>query len=281
MEMPSATDYPLSAFADEIDPSLTVQLEWLQKLGIGGLDLRSVDGINVLDLTTADVMKIGEACEAANISIQSIGSPVNKIDYDVLLQGRELDRLDTAIRAALRLNTKRIRIFTPRLLEENEDHVQRIIDWMREQKVRAEMQGLILIVENDAQFWSAYPDNAKRLFDELGSPSFRAAFDFANTVLIGFRPMRDWFPWLLPHLDTLHIKDAIESEHRVVPAGQGDGQLEETLSWLVAQGWQGPLTLEPHLQSAGPLGGYSGGELFEVATQALRDVLARIGLVPA
>lgn len=278
--MPAAADYPLSAFADEIDPSLAVQLEWLAKLRIPALDLRSVDQINVLDLGTADLVRIGDSCEAAGIAIQSIGSPVNKIDYDVMAQGRELDRLDKAIRAAQLLNTKRIRVFSPRLpANAPEELAQKVIDWMREQKTRAEVNGVTLIVENDDTYWNAYPENARRLFNELGGPSFKAAFDFANTVLIGFRPMGDWFPWLLPHLDTLHIKDAVESEHRVVPAGQGDGQLEETLGWLVSEGWKGPLTLEPHLQSAGPFGGYSGGELFGVATEALREVLSRLGVV--
>jgi sugar phosphate isomerase/epimerase len=135
-----------------------------------------------------------------------------------------------------------------------------------------------LILENDDRYWNAFPETAKKMFDTLGGPSFRAAFDFANTVLIGYRPMKDWFPWLLPHLDTLHIKDAIQSERRVVPAGQGDAQIEETLRWLVEQGWSGPLTLEPHLSAAGPFGGFSGPQLFEEATNALRQVLGRVGV---
>lgn len=146
---------------------------------------------------------------------------------------------------------------------------------MREQIAYAAGQDLILLHENDAKFWGAYPENAKILFQELGSPNFRAAFDFANTVLLGFRAMHHWFPWLLPHLDTLHIKDAFEAEHRIVPAGEGEGQLEETLRYLLQEGWYGPLTLEPHLQAAGPLGGYSGPQLFEVAAKALRSVLER------
>jgi sugar phosphate isomerase/epimerase len=275
------SQFPLSGFADEIDPSLDVQLKTLQELQIPGLDLRSVDGVNVLDLSTADLVRIKDACLAANIDIQSIGSPVNKVEYNVFAEARELDRLNKAIKAAQHLNCGRIRVFTPKVAAGKEEELgPKILDWMREQRNRAENQGVILIVENDDTYWNAFPDHAKRLFDTLGNSSFKAAFDFANTVLIGFRPMQDWFPWLLPHVDTLHIKDAVEADRRIVPAGGGDGQIQETLAWMVKQGWSGPLTIEPHLQAAGPFGGFSGPALFGEATKALRKIMAQVG-VPA
>ena len=90
--------------------------------------------------------------------------------------------------------------------------------------------------------------------------------------------MSDWFPWVLPYLDTLHIKDAIEADHKIVPAGEGDGELLDAFNWLVSQGWSGPLTIEPHLAAAGPRGGFSGEELFEVAVVALRKVAGEAGI---
>jgi len=91
--------------------------------------------------------------------------------------------------------------------------------------------------------------------------------------------MPDWFPWVIPFVDTLHIKDAIEAERRVVKAGDGDGELLEGLKAMVEAGWSGPLTIEPHLSAAGPFGGFSGEDLFEVAVTALRSVAAEAGVV--
>jgi sugar phosphate isomerase/epimerase len=116
------------------------------------------------------------------------------------------------------------------------------------------------------------------LLEEFSGPNFRAIYDFGNAVLIGTRTMRDWFPWIVPHLDTLHIKDAIESEHRFVAAGEGDGQMLEAFMNLDVYGWTGPLTLEPHAQVAGPQGGFSGEQAFEHAVGALRKVLEAAGL---
>ena len=275
--MPPPAKFVLSAFADEISPSLAEQVRVLEELGVSGLDLRSVDGVNVLDLDNSILYKVHESCQAAGLHVQSIGSPVNKIPYDVLGQGRELDRLNKAIKIAQHINVKRIRIFAPEVPKELEQELApKILDWMREQKDRADAQGVMLLLENDARYYSAFPHISQLLFDKLGGPSFKAAFDFANTVLIGYRP-KDWFPWLLPHLDTLHIKDAVEREGKVVPAGQGDGEIGETLGYLIKEGWNGPLTLEPHLQAAGAFGGFSGEQLFREAVGALRSVLAEVG----
>jgi sugar phosphate isomerase/epimerase len=269
----------LSGFADEVDANLTIQIETFSKLGIPGIDLRSVNSVNVLDLEPHQLFEIGDRVRAAGLHIQSIGSPVNKVPYHVLGKAKELDRLKRAIKAAQLLQVKRIRLFTPETPhEESEQLGDAVIEWMRDQRKMAEDSGITLIVENDANYWSSFPDQAKRLFDCLGTLSFRAAFDFANTVLIGFRPMRDWFPWLLPHLDTLHIKDALQEQGTIVPAGEGEGEIAETLTWLIQQGWSGPLTLEPHLQAAGALGGFSGPELFETATLALRKITGQIGV---
>lgn len=270
--------FTLTAFADEVSPNLDEQLSALTAHGVSGIDVRSVEGVNVLDLTLADFERIRDQAAERGIHVSCVGSPVNKVPYDIMGQGRELDRLRKACYAAARLNTKKIRLFTPEVPEdEHEARTGDVIKWMKEQKKIAQEHGLVLLHENDARFWGAYPQNAKRLFEELGDDSFKAAFDFANTVLIGFRPMDDWFPWLLPHLDTIHIKDAVAAEGKVVPAGEGDGQIQETLAYLIGEGWNGPLTLEPHLKAAGPLGGFSGEQLFATAVAALKKTLAEAG----
>ncbi len=268
--------FPLTGFADEISPDLETQVKELARLGLTGLDLRSVAGVNVLDLSTQDIQRVNDVCREHGIVVQSIGSPVNKIKYDVMLQGRERERLRKAIHAGSIINVQRIRIFSPEVPEDQHEAMAgTILDWMADQRRLAEDFGATLIHENDGHYWGAYPTNAKRMFEQLGSDHFKACFDFANTVLIGFKPMDDWFPWLLPYLDTLHIKDA--KDGKVLAPGEGDGQIVETMKWLIEQGWNGPLTMEPHLQAGGPYGGFSGSELFEVAVRSFREVLSQAG----
>jgi 3-dehydroshikimate dehydratase len=91
------------------------------------------------------------------------------------------------------------------------------------------------------------------------------------------RPFSEGYELLKDYIEYVHVKDGLMAEGRVVPAGQGDGQWRELLGALKARGFDGFLSLEPHLASAGAFSGFSGPELFEVAAKALRALLAELG----
>ncbi len=265
----------ITGFVDEAASDAREQIAVARRLGLSAVDVRTVDGKNVLQLTDDEARAYRELAESAGLAIQSVSSPVNKVPLTADNRGEENRKLRRAIELCGVFGTRRIRIFSPTALDQcREEDWPAVRDWMAEQVSMAKEADVVLLHENDARFYGAFPEGGRRLFEEFGSEHFRAAFDFANTVLIGFRPLRHWFPWLLPHLDTLHIKDAVESEGRVVPASEGDGQMVETLRWLATMGWDGPLTLEPHLAVAGKFGGFTGPELFEAATNTLRRTIA-------
>jgi 3-dehydroshikimate dehydratase len=266
----------LTGFGDEISADLDVQLRLMKKLGLVGLDLRSAFGKNVLQLTDQDVEQVKSAVEAHGLRVQCIGSPVNKVKFTTEGASEELGKLRRSVAIAKSLCVGRIRIFSPEAAwQDNDPAWPDVRSWMADQVAFAEDEGVLLLHENDGTFFGAYPHNCRLLLEEFGGPSFRAVFDFANTVLLGYRPMNDWFPWLLPYLDTLHIKDA--KDGKVVAAGEGDGQIAETLEYLFSQDWQGPLTLEPHAQVAGAASGFSGEQAFEYAVAAFRTVLDQVG----
>jgi sugar phosphate isomerase/epimerase len=270
--------FTFSAFGDEAAPDLVGQVDAIVAAGITGLDLRSVDGINVLSLDNATLECVAEECRTRGCHVQAVGSPINKVTLSHNTFEEETAKLSRAIHAAQLLGTRRIRIFTPETPPHQGAAAWADLKPIMETMIKmAQDADMVLLHENDAHYFGAFPEHAKHLFGDLGGPNFKAAFDFANTVLIGFRPMRDWFPWLLPHLDTLHIKDAVEAEHQVVPAGEGDGELVQTLQFVVSQGWSGPLTLEPHLKAAGPLGGFSGPDLFAHAAKKMKEVAEAAG----
>ena len=64
----------------------------------------------------------------------------------------------------------------------------------------------------------------------------------------------------------------------VVPAGEGDGELLETLTALRDDGYAGFASLEPHLIDFDSTGGFSGPELFGRAARAFRSLTDGIGV---
>ncbi len=107
----------------------------------------------------------------------------------------------------------------------------------------------------------------------MGSPALRATFDAANFVQCGVRPFTQGYGLLRPYLVYLQVKDALAATGEVVPAGQGDGQVRQTLAALRDSGFEGFVSLEPHLAQAGRYGGFSGPEGFARAARALKEIL--------
>jgi sugar phosphate isomerase/epimerase len=270
--------HPLTGFVDEISPELSEQVRVARACGLTGIDVRSVGGVNVLDLTDEQLAEVRQAAADAGLSVQSVGSPVNKVAFSAENRGKEVQKLRRALHAARILGAKRIRIFSPEVPEgEHEARWSEVLAWMAEHADIARTAHVLLLHENDGRYYGAYPANAKRMMEALHSPNFRFAFDFANTVQLGFSPVEDWLPWVLPYTDTIHVKDAVKGTGQVVPAGKGDGQIEEFLKVALQEGWRGTFTMEPHLEVAGSFGGFSGAQLFGAAVRAFRDVIVRAG----
>ena len=68
-----------------------------------------------------------------------------------------------------------------------------------------------------------------------------------------------------------------ETYGSVVTAGEGVADFPELLQRLRADGYDGFLSLEPHLAQAFQYQGFSGPDLFRRASQALQQMLQAMG----
>jgi sugar phosphate isomerase/epimerase len=271
--------FTLSGFADEISPSLDEQLAVLAAEFISHLELRSVWSTNVADLDDAELARFRRALGAAGVRVSAIGSPIGKIGLDAPL-GPELDRLRRVADVAGELGTKTVRVFSFFMPpgEPPQRHRQQVIDRMRALASIAEDRGLVLAHENEKEIYGDRPERCADLIAAVGSPALRATFDAANFVQCGVRPHSEAYGLLRPYLVYVQVKDALAATGEVVPAGQGDGEVRETLSALGNEGFEGYLSLEPHLAAGGRHGGFSGPEGFRRAARALKDLLGELSL---
>jgi 3-dehydroshikimate dehydratase len=267
----------LTGFADEISPDLTIQLDVLHTERIRYLELRSVWGKNVIDLDNQSLIKVKEALISREIQVSSIGSPIGKIG--VLDDFQEhVAEFDKVIEIAKYLGTNFIRIFSFFIPEGDDPFIYRdeVIRRMNIFVKRAEEEGVILLHENEKGIFGSDVERCLDLLTTCQSPNFRAVFDPANFVQCGVKPFTDAYPLLEKYIEYVHVKDAIFSSGTVVPAGEGDGQIEEMYRALKAKGYKGFMSLEPHLAAEGTFFGFSGPELFKVATKKLKEILGNI-----
>jgi len=269
----------LSGFADEISAEPGEQLTVLAAESITHLELRSVWSVNVADLSDSQVDRFRRETGDAGVQVSAIGSPVGKIPVDAPL-GPELDRLRRVAGIAGQLGTGIVRVFSFFIPagEPPERYRQQVIDRMGALAQIAEQHGVILAHENEKQIYGDVPQRCAELIEAVGSPALRVTFDPANFVQCGIRPHTQGYRLLRPYLVYLQVKDARAVTGEVVAAGEGDGEIAETLAALRDSGFAGYLSLEPHLAQAGTFGGFSGPAEFRRAAQALKSILTSLSI---
>ena len=269
--------WTLTGFADEISPELDEQLDTLAQESISHMELRSVWNTNVLDLTDDGLERIKLAAAQRGIGISSIGSPIGKVSVAEAF-GPHLERFRRALRAADAMEAPYVRVFSFFIPEGQEPvrYREEVIDRMGILAREAEDSGVRLLHENEKEIYGDVPSRCVDILAGVGSPALRAAWDAANFVQCGVsQPFAEGYESLRPYIEYVHVKDALSGSGKVVPAGQGDGQLPETLSALRASGFDGFFSLEPHLASSGTYSGFSGPELFRKAAGAFKVLLRR------
>jgi sugar phosphate isomerase/epimerase len=271
--------WTLSGFADEIDPDLKTQCATLNELGITHVEFRSAWGVNVLDLTDEQLEESASILATHNLEVSSIGSPLGKIniddDFDV-----HLVRAERALAVADRLNAPFIRIFSFFLRPDQapERHRDEVLRRMAALTERAAPTGVVLLHENEKEIYGDTPERVLDIVESIGSPTLRLAWDPANYVQVGVSPFTDGYAMLRPYTDYIQIKDALLATGEVVPAGEGDGELRETVRALAADGFDGFFSMEPHLGSFTAFGALSGPANFTRATRAFTAILDSEGI---
>lgn len=280
--------YKISGFADEIAESVDTQFEVLNKLNMGYFEPRGIDGKNISRLTDEEVAHLKERMAAAGIKISSIGSPIGKMKLEDDFT-EHFAKFQRVVEIAKLLDTKYIRMFSFYHVGGDvwtAEERQEVMARLRQMINYAKEQDVVLLHENEKDIYGDTADRCLDLMNELGCDHFKSVFDPANFVQCG-QDTKYAYSILKDHIAYMHIKDAILETGRVVPAGMGDGNLEYILNELFKNGYDGYLSLEPHLGSFAGLADLelddkmldlpqSGEGTFTLAYRALCDILDRI-----
>jgi len=247
----------LSAFADEAGPEIDTQITALKRAGLKHIDPRNVDGVTITDLPLDHARQAREKLDAAGIAVSMFGSPIGKTDIadDLSI---ELKRLEHLAELKSIFETDRVRIFSfYNRKEEREKSAWRdeALGRLEQLAETAAQLGLVLYHENEKHiFGESVADNGV-IRDEVHRKHpdhLKMIFDFANYQHAGDDCWAGWME-LREHTEAIHLKEvkflnADRTETMHVPVGTGDGDVPRVLADAAARGWDGPLTLEPHLK---------------------------------
>ena len=239
----------MSGFSDEINKDVDIQFTVLNKLGIKYFEPRGINGTNVSDLTLDEAKALKEKMNEYGIEVSSIGSPIGKIQITDDFEEHKKKLIHT-IEVAKILGSKYIRVFSFFIPDEKyAEYKDEVLRRMKEMTDIAEKMDIMLLHENEKGIYGDVADRCKEIFDFVNSPNLRGVFDMANFVQCGETTYPYAFNLLRPHIEYMHIKDALYSDGSVVPPGYGDGKVKEIIAELKASGYDGFYSMEPHLGS--------------------------------
>ena len=304
--------FVITGFADEISGNLAEQIDGLKKLDVHYVEMRGADGNNLIYHTDEKVKEIKDRLDEAGISLSAMGTPLGKIGINEPFE-KHFEDFKRAIEIAHKMGTQNIRMFSFYMPEETaetgienapagqtKDHLGSGPDPFREPYKGqvfdrigrfvdyASQNDVILLHENEKGIYGERAFECKELLQTFGGDHFKGIFDFANFVQARQNTL-DAYEMLKDYIVYVHVKDALWEDGSVVPAGYGDGNVAAILGMLNEKGYEGFLSLEPHLfdftgfaglergrNSMGKKEGraLSGFEAFSLAHESLLKILA-------
>lgn len=249
--MPTAAPR-LTGIADEGGSSITEQLACHRALGWNTLELRSVDGTALARLAQRQLDNTCDEIVAAGFTVPVLDSQIGNwrsdisdpFEYDI----QELERLSSVAR---RLSSRMVRIMSyPNARDRVEEPAWKA-EVFRRLKIlaqRAEAAGLVLVHENCAGWAGRSPAHSQCLLDAVPGDSLQLLFDFGNGPEHGYLNAA-WLEPLWPRIAHVHLKDASFLDNEVVYTLPGEGvcELAAGVAYLIARGYRGWWSIEPHL----------------------------------
>src|SRR5690625_1126 len=164
------------------------------------IELRSVWGKNVVQLTEDEIIKIKDELDARGMGVSAIGSPIGKIDITDDFPPH-LDDFRRLLSYARILDTSYIRIFSFWMPAEGiEHHRAEVLRRLQALVDAADGTGVTLVHENEKKIYGDIPQRCHDILSTIDSPQLRAAWDPANFVQCGIIPHDEGYELLRPYI---------------------------------------------------------------------------------
>lgn len=300
---------PFFGFADEAADGIEGQIRATRSLGWNAIELRRIDGAMLCELADDIFERTAGALATAGISVPCLGSGIGnntkRLDDPEEPGLAEIKRLLPRMRY---LGTRMVRVMSWKLIlgqSSSDQLVAERIRRLREIAVLCADAGITLVHENCRNWGGAGWRQSLQLIESV--PGMKLVFDMGNAVRDiaidepayadgGTAQMSPWefYRRVREHVVHVHLKDAcIKADGSAVWCwpGEGHADLVRIITDLLARGYQGAFSIEPHLGTASHQGVDADtarlrmyieyGFRAEALVARARAVLAAQGVLPA
>ncbi len=269
----------LCAFSDEASDSVEGQITALLRNNIKLIELRSIGGVNVKDFTDEQARDYAKKLVENGIKVWSIGSPLGKIDI-----AENFSEYEKTVRRVYEIanifECDKVRVFS---FYNAYGESEKVFENLRRMVKIAGEYGITLYHENEKGVYGDVVGRVENIAANVSGLKF--VFDPANYVQEG-EDVTAALKKVGKQTAYFHIKDAIKGSGEIVPAGEGDGEIEKLISLVTGDK---VFTLEPHLSLFTAYAAIDDTELknryhfatndesFDFAVNALKNLLKKQG----
>lgn len=260
-----------TGFADEASKSFDGQIKATLELGWKNIEARNIDGTNIHDLSDEAFDQVYIALGEAGIKVNCFGSAVanwsKQPDSEEDFQ-KSVEELKRAIPRMHKLGTKFIRGMSFAIAQnqqpdnpELEAMIFRKVQYMVDMCADA---GIIYLHENCRNYGGLSYKHTLKLVENIESPAFKLLFDTGNPVFSPdyqyaeprpYQCVWEFYRQVREFVVYIHIKDAVmepsletgEMKTRYTFAGEGCGDVRAILADMFKRGYDGGISIEPHL----------------------------------
>ena len=239
----------LSAFSDEYNVDIDLQIKVLSENGIEYIEPRFIGAKNISELTLNEAKELHKKLSENGLKVSSLGSPLGKINLADDFS-EHLAMAQRLFENANVLETKNIRMFSfyPRKGQAREDARGEVLEKLHQLLDLADKYSLTLCHENEGAIYGESAEQCLDLLSYFGG-RLRAVFDMGNFALMGYKPFPDGYKLLRDYIEYFHIKDSLAAG-AIVPPGKGEACIADILAEFKKDSERDfYITLEPHLET--------------------------------
>jgi sugar phosphate isomerase/epimerase len=278
--------FPVCIITDEFSQDFELVCRTAQELGIPALEVRTIWNKNIADMSDDEITEIQRLAQAAGLLIASIASPVYKC---TLPKGGAIDQrfeqdafhsahtyadqpriLKRSLEIAAKLGASVVRVFSFWRTAKPARNTARIVEALGQAVGVARPYGVRIGLENEHACHLATAAETAPALTQIDDKLLGLVWDPANAVVAGEVAFPDGYRALpADRIVHVHAKDGImpagSDRMNWGEVGAGEVNWKGQLAALVADGYQGMISLETHW--GGP-----GGNKFEGSKLCARSL---------
>lgn len=287
----------LAVIGDEIGPSLDEMISFCTEHQVRRLDMRTVEGRNLLGMSLEEGGSIARRIEAAGLSVPTLVSPLLKwpapgkeaatAKVDFAFDPADCPADDPLVHAfdmATVLGAERIRVFSHLRYPGYKPadligRFERLADLSLTYSVTVEIENEpVCNIGSLAELAELFAALQEVLASNPMSGQLRPLVDIANAWAMGTPPTDAEIGGLAPLVDLIHLKDRDLSAKRTVPLGDGDVPWARELTRLLTEAAKAPKPIRQIHASIETHCPQDGRNATARSVAALRRIAAEIGV---